>query len=52
MMKNNTVKKIGRRAAGAWGRCGSKKLKRAAAKAARKFSKAEICNENEENTQK
>ena len=35
-MKNNTMKKFGRRAAGTYGRLGTKKLKRAASKAVRK----------------
>ena len=35
---NNTLKKRGRRKAGSWGRPGSKKQKRAASKAARKWS--------------
>ncbi len=35
----NTAKKIGRRAAGSWGRPGSKKQKRAASKAARRAGK-------------
>lgn len=35
-MNANTAKKIGRRAAGSYGRPGSKKLKRAASKAVRK----------------
>ena len=37
-MKNNTAKKSGRRGAGTYGRLGTKKLKRAAAKAVRKHS--------------
>jgi len=32
----NTLKKVGRRKAGSWGRPGSKKQKRAASKAARR----------------
>ncbi len=39
MMNANTTKKLGRRAAGSWGRPGTKKLKRAASKAARKAGK-------------
>lgn len=33
---HNMLKKLGRRKAGSWGRPGTKKLKRAASKAARK----------------
>lgn len=38
-MKNSTLKKIGRRKAGSWGRTGSKALKRIASKASRRAGK-------------
>ena len=38
-MKNSTLKKIGRRKAGSWGRTGSKQLKRIASKASRRAGK-------------
>ncbi len=37
----STTKKLGRRAAGSYGRPGTKKLKRAASKAVRKYGKKE-----------
>jgi len=40
-MNSNFAKKVGRRAAGSWGRVKTVKLKRAAAKAVRKARKEE-----------
>ena len=37
LMKNHVVRKYGRRKAGSWGRPKTKKMKRAASKAARKL---------------
>ena len=36
---HNTMKKLGRRKAGSWGRPGSRKLKRATSKASRRAGK-------------
>ena len=47
-MKNNTVKKFGRRAAGTYGRLGTKKLKRSSAKAVRKFIKEKIIKDDQD----
>ena len=43
-MNNNSLKKLGRRKANTWGRCGSKKEKRYASKGVRKFNKLSINN--------
>ena len=44
-MNSNSLKKLGRRKANTWGRCGSKKVKRYASKGVRKFNKFSINNE-------
>ena len=41
-MNNNSLKKLGRRKANTWGRCGSKKEKRYASKGVRKENKINI----------
>jgi len=47
-MNSNSLKKLGRRKANTWGRCGSKKEKRYASKGVRKFNKLSINNEGVE----
>ena len=45
-MNSNSLKKLGRRKANTWGRCGSKKEKRYASKGVRKFNKLSAIEED------